>query len=79
MTATTTTLDERTAPATDQGDHDRMAHIVHPPEAGEAAMVAGTPCTALCGKTWVPVGFGDQAPYPECPTCNEAWVRMWAR
>lgn len=53
------------------GDHDRMAHIVYPKSAVIEAMVTGVPCTALCGKTWVP--SRDPKRYPLCPTCKEAY------
>ena len=51
------------------GDHERFAHVVVPKSAVMEAMVTGTPCTALCGKTWVP--SRDPKRYPVCPTCKE--------
>jgi hypothetical protein len=33
------------------------------------AMISGVPCTALCGKRWVP--SRDPKRYPICPTCKE--------
>lgn len=51
------------------GDHDRFAHVVWPKSAVMEAMVTGTPCTALCGKRWVP--SRDPKNYPLCPTCRE--------
>ena len=63
-------VEERTRPVpTDEGDHERMAHIVLPASAVTDAIVTGTPCTALCGKTWVP--SRDPKRYPLCPTCRE--------
>ena len=63
-------VEERTRPSTtDEGDHERMAHIVLPASAVTEAIVTGTPCTALCGKTWVP--SRDPKKYPLCPTCRE--------
>lgn len=53
----------------DEGDHDRMAHIVLPASAVTEAIVTGKPCTALCGKTWVP--SRDPKRYPVCGTCKE--------
>ncbi len=76
--ATTT---QRPDPALDDGDHDRMAHIVlegYTPEEGEfvstgpavvEGIVNGTPVRALCGKVWVP--GRDPRRYPLCPTCRE--------
>ena len=63
-------VEEQTRPiSTDEGDHDRMAHIVLPASAVTEAIVTGKPCTALCGKTWVP--SRDPKNYPLCPTCRE--------
>ena len=59
---------------TDEGDHDRMAHIVVPASAVTEAIVLGTPCTALCGKTWVP--SRDPKRYPVCQTCKEIAAGM---
>jgi hypothetical protein len=68
-------------PVLDQGDHERMAHIVlegYTPEDGEfvstgtnvvEGMVTGTPVKALCGKVWVP--GRDPQRFPICPTCKE--------
>jgi hypothetical protein len=33
------------------------------------AMISGVPCTALCGKRWIP--SRDPKRYPVCPTCKE--------
>jgi hypothetical protein len=69
-TETDQRLDEQTSRGgTDDGDHDRMSHIVIPKSAVMEAMVTGTPCTALCGKRWVP--SRDPKNYPVCPTCKE--------
>ena len=46
-----TRVDERT---TDEGDHEKLAHIVLPKSAVTEAYITGTPVTALCGKSWVP-------------------------
>ena len=69
----------------DEGDHDRMAHIVlegYTPKKGEGAgefvsagpsvvegIVNSTPVRALCGKEWVP--GRDPKRYGLCPTCKE--------
>ncbi len=58
--------DERT---TDDGDHEREAHIVLPKSAVTEAYITGTPVTALCGKSWVPTR--DPGRYPVCETCKE--------
>ena len=63
-------IEERVVPTLDdEGDHDRMAHIVLPASAVTEALITGKPCTALCGKTWVP--SRDPKRYPLCPTCKE--------
>jgi hypothetical protein len=64
--------DLRTNPVpvtTDNGDHDLFAHIVQPEWKVTEAIVTGTPCTALCGKTWVP--SRDPKRLPMCMTCVE--------
>lgn len=70
-----------TTPITDDGDHDRFAHLVlegYTPKDGEYValgnsvvdgMVNGTPVRALCGKVWVP--GRDPSKYSICPTCKE--------
>jgi DUF3039 family protein len=61
---------EEVVPArVDEGDHDRFAHVVFPASAVMEAMISGVPCTALCGKRWVP--SRDPKRYPVCPTCKE--------
>ncbi len=70
MSSISPDIEERTTPSTtDEGDHDRMAHIVLPASAVTEALITGKPCTALCGKTWVP--SRDPKRYPLCPTCKE--------
>lgn len=72
--------DTLTRPAdaeTDTDDDERMAHIVLPASAVTEAIVTGTPCTALCGKTFVPQY--DPLRYPVCPECRSiAEERGWA-
>jgi hypothetical protein len=74
-----------TDPLADQGDHERMTHIVLSGlrtggDEGEGEYVpTGTtvaegiinqvPVRALCGKVWVP--GRDPQRYPLCPTCKE--------
>jgi hypothetical protein len=65
----------------DDGDHDRMAHIVlegYTPKEGDfvstgpsvvEGIVNRTAVRALCGKEWVP-GRNPQR-YGLCPTCKE--------
>jgi hypothetical protein len=68
-------VEERVDPTLgDEGDHDRMAHIVLPASAVTEALITGKPCTALCGKTWVP--SRDPKRYPLCPTCREIATAM---
>lgn len=62
-----TRVDER--PVTDDGDHERFAHIVVPASAVTEAYITGATVTALCGKRWVPTR--DPGRYPVCPTCKE--------
>ncbi len=74
------------SPVTEEGDHERMAHIVlegfRPSEeefisAGPSVaegIVNGTPVKALCGKVWVP--SRDPKRYPLCPTCKEIAAQM---
>jgi hypothetical protein len=71
---------------TEEGDHERMAHIVlegFRPDDGEfvptgpsvvEGIVNGTAVRALCGKTWVP--NRDPKRYPLCPTCKEIAEQM---
>jgi hypothetical protein len=65
----------------EDGDHDRMAHIVlegYIPKDGDfvsagpsvvEGIVNGTAVRALCGKQWVP--GRDPKRYGLCPTCKE--------
>jgi Protein of unknown function (DUF3039) len=77
----TTVAPARPAPDLDDGDHDRMAHIVlegYTPKGGDfvstgpsvvEGMVNRTAVRALCGKEWVP--GRDPGRYGLCPTCKE--------
>ena len=61
---------EEIAPSrVDEGDHDRFSHVVQPASAVMEAMITGVPCTALCGKRWIP--SRDPKRYPVCPICKE--------
>lgn len=63
-------IEQQTTPVTtDEGDHERFAHIVTPPSEVTRAMVTGSPCVALCGKAWVPSRNPDR--FPVCQTCIE--------
>lgn len=87
--AAPTVAPTRPEPTLDQGDHERMTHIVlegFKPKDGEdgqfvatgtnvvEGMVNGTPVQALCGKVWVP--GRDPKRYPLCPTCKEIAAGM---
>ena len=64
-------IDKGTTPVnTDDGDHERLAHIVVPASAVTEAYMTGTPVKALCGKMWVP--SRDAKRYPVCPECEKA-------
>ena len=81
----TTLAPARPDPELDDGDHDRMAHIVlegYTPTKGRKkgkyvsagpsvveGIVNGTAVRALCGKEWVP--GRDPKRYGLCPTCKE--------
>jgi Protein of unknown function (DUF3039) len=78
----TTLAPARPDPDLDDGDHDRMAHIVLEGftskkgddfvSAGPSVVegiVTGTAVRALCGKEWVP--GRNPARYGLCPTCKE--------
>jgi hypothetical protein len=77
----TTLAPARPDPDLDEGDHDRMAHIVlegYTPKKGGfvsvgpsvvEGIVNRTAVRALCGKEWVP--GRDPGRYGLCPTCKE--------
>jgi Protein of unknown function (DUF3039) len=81
----TTLAPARPDPDLEDGDHDRMAHIVlegYTPTKGRKkgkfvsagpsvveGIVNGTAVRALCGKEWVP--GRDPKRYGLCPTCKE--------
>lgn len=53
---------------TDNGDHDRFAHLFKKADI-ERAMFDGATITALCGKKDVPTR--DFTKFPKCDTCQE--------
>lgn len=53
---------------TDDGDHDRFAHLYRKSDIQRAYMY-GAEITALCGKKNVPTR--DFTKYPQCKTCQE--------
>jgi len=79
--AGTTLAPTRPEQELDEGDHDRMAHIVlegYRPEKGDfvstgpsvvEGIVNGTAVRALCGKEWVP--GRNPSRFGLCPTCKE--------
>lgn len=76
MTTTPTEItqvfaDPTTVPGrTDDGDHDTFRHYVRAVEL-DRAILDGIPCTALCGKKWLPTK--DHTKYPTCPECKKIW------
>jgi len=80
VTDTRTDLDRV---ATEEGDHERFAHLVPadgPPPAKSGAekvteaRVLGTPVVALCGKAWVP--SRDPQRFPVCPDCKRIYEEV---
>ena len=79
--AGTTLAPARPEQELDEGDHDRMAHIVlegYRPKEGDfvstgpsvvEGIVNGTAVRALCGKEWVP--GRNPSRFGLCPTCKE--------
>lgn len=61
----------------EDGDHERLTHIVYPKDALTQAMVMGTPVTALCGKLWVPNRDPDK--FPVCKQCVEEFEKVMGR
>ena len=74
-------------PSTDDGDHDRYAHIVAKADASRAYVTGepitarltrspegNEPITALCGKKWTPSRDPDR--YPVCPSCKEMLAKL---
>lgn len=61
--------DERTDVRLDDGDHERLAHIIRKSDQMRA-YVLGEEVVALCGKRWVPSRDPDR--FPVCPECRSA-------
>ncbi len=64
-------------PQMEEGDHERMAHIVFPKDKLTEAMVTGTPVIALCGKVWTP--SRDPERFPVCAGCIENFEGLTGR
>jgi len=64
-------------PSMEEGDHERMAHIVFPKEKLTEAVVMGTPVIALCGKVWTP--SRDPERFPVCAGCIESFESLTGR
>lgn len=60
-------IEERTDLRPDDGDHERLAHIIRKADQMRA-YVHGEAVTALCGKRWVP--NRDPERFPVCPECR---------
>ena len=65
------------SPSLEEGDHDRMAHIVYPKDKLTEAMVTGSAVIALCGKVWTP--SRDPERFPVCAGCIEAFESLLGR
>jgi hypothetical protein len=61
-------LEDRPAPVSSDGDHERFSHIIRKSDEMKG-YVLGEEVVALCGKKWVP--SRDPQRYPVCPTCLE--------
>ncbi len=70
ITAPAEIIATEAVPVTDDGDHERFAHIVRKDDQMKG-YVMGEAVIALCGKKWVP--SRDPEKYPVCPTCVEVW------
>lgn len=55
---------------TSDGEHDLFSHFVRKADILKAR-IDGIPCTALCGKKWLPTR--DEENYPVCPDCKQIW------
>ena len=71
------TVERVIEPTLDEGDHERLAHIVYPKDKLTEAIVTGSPVTALCGKVWTP--SRDPERYPVCQGCIEAFEAVMGR
>lgn len=67
MSDTLTKPEDAVDARTEDGGHDKFRHYVRKDKMLQA-MVEGIPCTALCGKTWLPTTQSER--YPVCPDCK---------
>lgn len=65
---TTDVIEKPDVVTTDNGDHDRFAHLFKKSDI-ERAYLEGAEITALCGKKDVPTR--DFTKFPQCQTCKE--------
>ena len=66
-------VDVRSDLRLDDGDHERLAHIIRKSDQMRA-YVLGEEVVALCGKRWVPTRDPDR--YPVCPECRRALEQL---
>ena len=66
-------VDVRSDVRLDDGDHERLAHIIRKADQMRA-YVLGEEVVALCGKRWVPSRDPDR--YPVCPECRSALEQL---
>lgn len=55
------------------GDDEKFSHYAKKEDI-ERAILDGVPCTALCGKTWIPTR--DPERFPVCPECKEIYDNL---
>lgn len=65
---------DRPTEVVEEGDHEKMTHIVTPASAVTEAYITGKPVRALCGKLWTPTR--DPSKFPRCPTCDEVLAEI---
>lgn len=67
------TLEKTDTYKKEPGDEELFSHYAKKADI-EKAILEGTPCTALCGKTWLPTR--DPSRFPVCPDCKEIWESL---
>ncbi len=67
-TAPVEVLEERPDAVIDEGDREKMSHIIRKDDEMKGYAL-GEEVEALCGKRWVPTR--DPQKFPVCPTCLE--------
>jgi len=67
-TAPVEVLEERPDATIDDGDREKMSHIIRKDDEMKGYAL-GEEVEALCGKRWVPTR--DPQKFPVCPTCLE--------